>query len=142
MPYIWMAWGVATLIAQASGFEIPFRLLTDRHRQQIMSASYSIQITPKGPLPAFYCIAEHLWGTGCDVDSDGDCTGSDDRHWTELTLSLRGTSEERIDIDPLSFMPLTLVIRSAHAILCQRVADYIVSVSGGTIGTVANVKTV
>uniref|UniRef100_A0A7C2AXC1 Uncharacterized protein n=1 Tax=Pseudomonas graminis TaxID=158627 RepID=A0A7C2AXC1_9PSED len=107
-----------------------------------MSTCYSIQITPERPLPAFYCIAEHLWGTGCDVDSDGDCAGSDDHQWTELTLSLRGTSGERIDIDPLSLMPLTLVIRSSHATLCQRVADYIVSVSGGTIGAVANVNTV
>jgi hypothetical protein len=107
-----------------------------------MSTHYSIQITPEGPLPAFYCIAEHLWGTGCDVDSDGDCTGSDDHQWTELTLSLRGTSGERLDIDPISLMPLTLVIRSSHAILCQRAADYIVSVSGGSIGAAANVKTV
>lgn len=126
----------------ASGSEIPFLLLTDRRGQQIMSTCYSIQITPERPLPAFYCIAEHLWGTGCDVDSDGDCAGSDDRQWTELTLSLRGISGERIDIDPLSLMPLTLVIRSSHATLCQRAADYIVSVSGGTIGAAVNVKTV
>lgn len=58
------------------------------------------------------------------------------------TVGVRGTSEERIDIDPLSLKPLTLAICSSHATLCQRTADYIVSVSGGTIGAVANVKTV
>jgi hypothetical protein len=132
----------ATLIAQASDREIPFLSLTDRRSQQIMSTCYSVQLTPEGPLPDFYCIAEHLWGAGCNVDSDGDCTGSDRRQWTELTLSLRGTSGERIDIDQLSLMPLTLVIRSSHAILCQRVADYIVSVSGGIIRAVATFKAV
>lgn len=106
-----------------------------------MTTYYSIQITPGGPLPAFYCIAEHLWGRGCDVDSDGDCADPDDRQWTELTLSLRGTSGERLDIDPLSLKPLTLVIRSSHASLCQRAADYVISVSGGSIGAVLLVKT-
>lgn len=126
----------------ASGSEIPFALLTDMHGQQIMSTCYSIQITPERPLPAFNCIAEHLWGTGCNVDSDGDCASPEDRQWTELTLSLRGTSGERIDIDLLSLMPLTLVIRSSHPTLCQRAADYIVSVSGGTIGAAVNIETV
>ena len=112
------------------------------HSQKIMPTCYSIQITPEGPLPAFYCIAEHLWGAGCDVDSDGDCISPDDRQWTELTLSLRGTSGERLDIDPLSIMPLTLVIRSARAVLCQRAADYIGSVSGGSVGAALNVETI
>ena len=134
--------GAETLIAQASGSKISFQLLTPRRSLQIMSTCYSVQITPEGLLPDFYSIAEHLWGVGCNVDSDGDCAGSDHRLWTELTLSLRGTSGERIDIDPLSLMPLTLVIRSSHATLCQRVADYIVSVSGGIIGAVATFKAV
>ncbi|MCS4249970.1 hypothetical protein [Pseudomonas sp. BIGb0164] len=122
--------GAATLIAQASGSKLPFLLRTRRRSLQTMSTCYSVQITPEGLLPDFYSIAEHLWGIGCNVDSEGDCTRSDRRQWTELTLSLRGTSGERIDIDPLSLKPLTLVIRSSHATLCQRVADYIVSVSG------------
>ncbi|RBH55835.1 hypothetical protein C3F00_017345 [Pseudomonas sp. MWU13-2860] len=105
-----------------------------------MRSHYSIQITPAGPLPAFYSIAEHLWGTGCDVDSDGDCTALDDRHWTELTLSLRGTPGERLDIDPLSISPLALVIRSSRAALCRKAADFIVSVSGGSIGATVNVE--
>lgn len=106
-----------------------------------MPSHHSIQITPAGPLPDFYSIAEHLWGTGCDVDSDGDCTASDDHQWTELTLSLRSTPEERLDIDPLSIMPLALVVRSSRAALCQRAADFIVSVSGGSIGATVDVET-
>jgi hypothetical protein len=108
--------------------------------QEFVSSHYSIEIKPAGPLPDFYSIAEHLWGTGCDVDSDGDCIASDDRQWTELTLSLRATPGERLDIDPISIMPLALVIRASQAALCQRAADFIVSVSGGSVGATVNVE--
>ena len=69
----------------------------------------------------------------CDIDSDGNCTGPENQLWTELTLSLRGSATERLDIDPLSLNPLVLVIRSSQAVLCQRAAGFIVSISGGLL---------
>ncbi|CRM21936.1 MULTISPECIES: aspartate/glutamate racemase family protein [Pseudomonas] len=98
-----------------------------------MPSHYSIKITPACLLPDFHSIAEHLWGAGCNIDSDGDCSTPEDRHWTELTLILRSYPNERIDIDPVSTAPLTLDIRSSNADLCQRAADFILSVSGGFV---------
>ncbi|MFL1386167.1 aspartate/glutamate racemase family protein [Pseudomonas tritici] len=95
-----------------------------------MPSHYSIKITPASLLPDFRSIAEHVWGAGCNIDSDGDCSTPEDRHWTELTLILRSCPSERIDIDPVSTAPLTLEIRASNADLCQRAADFILSVSG------------
>ncbi len=86
-----------------------------------------------GPRPAFYRIAEHLWGAGCHVDSDGDSRTADDAQWTELTLILRDSSQQRLDIDPLSLAPLVLLIRASQADLGERAAYFIQSVAGGTL---------
>lgn len=98
-----------------------------------MDIEHTIKITLPGPRPEFYRIAEHLWGMNCDIDSDGDCVTPDDQQWTELTLSLRASPTERLDIDPFSLSPLVLVIRSRQALLCQKAAEFIVSFSGGLI---------
>ncbi|MBS7561901.1 hypothetical protein DMX09_16080 [Pseudomonas protegens] len=86
-----------------------------------------------GPRPAFYRVAEHLWGAGCNVDSDGDSRTADDEQWTELTLILRDSSQQRLDIDPLSLAPLVLLIRASQAGLGERAAHFIQSVAGGTL---------
>jgi hypothetical protein len=94
---------------------------------------YSLQIIAPGPRPPYSQVAEHLWGAGCDIDSDGNSVVPDDRQWTELTVCLRSSPEQRVDIDPLSNDPLILVVRSSDISLCQQTADFIVSVSGGEI---------
>src|SRR5688572_13636966 len=48
-----------------------------------MSNDHAVQIKAPGPRPEFYRIAEHLWGAGCNVDSDGDSCSPDDHDWTE-----------------------------------------------------------
>lgn len=63
----------------------------------MITNDYFVQITPEGPLPACYLVAEHLWGPGCNIDSDGDSKTPDDRHWTELTLTLRTEPGLRVD---------------------------------------------
>lgn len=99
-----------------------------------MSTDYFIEISPEGPLPAYYLVAEHLWGPGCNIDSDGDSKPPDDRHWTELTLTLRTTPGLRVDVDPVSINPLVLVVRSENEAVCVSTASYIISVAGGSIG--------
>ena len=95
--------------------------------------NHSIHLKGLGPRPAYYLIAEHLWGAGCDIDSDGNSSSSEDSEWTELTLSLRGESGQHLEIDPLPSQPLVLVVRSSQETLARRAAEFIVSVSGGTL---------
>ena len=79
------------------------------------------------------CIRDSLWGAGCNVDSDGDSRTADDDQWTELTLILRNSSQQRLDIEPLSLAPLVLLIRASQADLGQKAAQFIQSVAGGTL---------
>ncbi|MCL9657691.1 hypothetical protein [Pseudomonas protegens] len=99
----------------------------------LMPSAPSLLLHHPGPRPAFYRVAEHLWGAGCNVDSDGDSRTPDDEQWTELTLILRASPEQRLDIDPLSREPLVLLIRASAADLGARAAHFIQSVAGGTL---------
>ncbi|WP_025131369.1 hypothetical protein [Pseudomonas sp. PH1b] len=98
-----------------------------------MSIQHSLLLHDPGPRPAYYRVAEHLWGTGCNVDSDGDSRTPDDEQWTELPLRLRDASEQRLDIDPLSLVPLVLIIRASQAALAEKAAHFIQSAAGGTL---------
>jgi hypothetical protein len=98
-----------------------------------MSTDHVIHIKTPGPRPPFIRIAEYLWGTGCDVDSDGNSRTPDDREWTELSLVLRADVGQRIDIDPVSVEPLVLLVRSPQESLSMRVAEFIASYSGGAL---------
>ncbi|TBO27462.1 hypothetical protein EYS42_16810 [Aquabacterium lacunae] len=98
-----------------------------------MPAQFELHIVAPGPRPAYYKVAEHLWGTGCDFDSDGDSAQPDDPSWTELTVTLRGQSSERVDIDPVSLQPLVLKVRAAHVALCRRAAAFVASYAGGSV---------
>jgi len=81
-------------------------------------------------------VAEHLWGIGCNVDSDGNSQTSEDTQWTELTIELRGATEQRFDIDPISNDPLVLQVRAQSIPLAQEVAKFIASYSGGEVQNV------
>lgn len=94
-----------------------------------MPSPHALLLQQPGPRPAFYRVAEHLWGAGCNVDSDGDSRTTDDDQWTELTLILRNSSH----IEPLSLTPLVLLIRASQADLGQKAAQFIQSVAGGTL---------
>jgi len=94
---------------------------------------YTIHLKGLGPRPAYYLIAEQLWGAGRDIDSDGNSSSSEDTEWTELTLSLRGEDRQHLEIDPLPSQPLVLAVRSSQESLARRAAEFIVSVSGGSL---------
>ncbi|KAF0864437.1 hypothetical protein [Pseudomonas sp. LD120] len=100
-----------------------------------MPSAHTLLLHHPGPRPGFCRVAEHLWGAGCNVDSDGDSRTPDDEQWTELTLRLRDSSEQRLDIDPLSQAPLVLRIRASEAELGTRAAHFIQSVAGGILQT-------
>lgn len=98
-----------------------------------MSRDYRINIAEPGPRPPYYRVAEHLWGVGCNIDSDGNSQAPEDTQWTALTVELRGATEQRVDIDPLSTEPLILQVRAPSMQLAQEVAKFIVECSGGKV---------
>jgi hypothetical protein len=95
---------------------------------------YIIHLREPGPRPAYYLVAHHLWGAGCNIDSDGNSATREDTNWTELSLFLRGAPpSEQVHVDPVSELPLVLNIWSPSGELCNRVAKYLVSTSGGVL---------
>ena len=103
-----------------------------------MVSDHVLYLRNPGPRPAYYFLAEHLWGVGCNIDSDGNSDTPEDNGWTELSLFLRGApSLEQVDIDPISESPLVLKIQSPSQVLCERVAQYLANTAGGTIESAA-----
>ena len=91
---------------------------------------FRFRIRNPGPRPPFATVAEHLWGTGVDFDSDGDSRTPDDPNWTELTV-IRRDARERIDIDPVEEAPLTLQVVSESRELGLQAATFLAHVTGG-----------
>jgi len=95
---------------------------------------YCIYLIAPGPRPFFGDVAEHLWGSDCDYDSDGNDDQAPPDGWTELTVALRPECEQRVDIDPLNGLePLVLVIRSGHEELARKAALFLQSQAGGEL---------
>jgi hypothetical protein len=97
-----------------------------------MKVTYYV-VSP-GPRPPFAEVAKELWGSA-DFDSDGNSSGPSDTKWTELTVILRPTYAQRVDIDPVSDDPLVLKVESASAELAERAARFIALCSEGTLTT-------
>ena len=66
---------------------------------------YAFHLSEPGPRPPYYAVAEHLWGPGCNIDSDGDSFPRDASNWTELTIVLRSGFGRRVDVDPANDAP-------------------------------------
>jgi|SRR5687768_14211436 hypothetical protein len=99
---------------------------------------YCIYLIAPGSRPSSHDVAEHLWGQGCDYDSDGNADQPESVSWTELTAALRPDCEQRIDVDPLDDRePLVLVIRSEHEPLARRAAIFLQSSAGGELSDTA-----
>ena len=93
-----------------------------------------IYLIAPGPRPFSGDVAEHLWGPGCNYDSDGNDDQVPPDGWTELTVSLRPDCEQRVDIDPLDDRePLILVIRSDDEELARKAAIFLRSEAGGEL---------
>ena len=99
-----------------------------------MNREYKLRLRSPGPRPAYFLVADHLWGESCNIDSDGNSRNPEDTNWTELSLFLRDApSSEQVHVDPLSEEPLVLEIRSPSQVLCERVAGFLLAKSGGSI---------
>ena len=84
--------------------------------------------------PPYGWVADHLWGSEANIDSDGNSRTPDDTQWTELSLILRGSEgEAEIHIDPVAVSPLVLKIRSPDAGLAERTAIFLSDQTTGTI---------
>jgi hypothetical protein len=87
-----------------------------------------------GPRPPYFTVGQYLWGTGCDVDSDGDSDTPASDTWTELTLTRRPAYAERVDVEPVEGRnPLTLRIRSTTENLARRTAAFLHDSCGGEL---------
>ena len=89
------------------------------------TSTHVVHISAAGRRPAYWKLAAHLWGAGCNIDSDGNSRTPDDEEWTELTLCLRGTPGQVVSADPLVDEPSTLAVRSADPVLAQKVAAFL-----------------
>src|SRR5262245_3654653 len=95
---------------------------------------HTLYLIAPGPRPFFNNVAQHLWGPGCDCDSDGNADHAGFDGWTELTVALRPDCQQRVDIDPLDDRePLILVIRSEHEALALAAANFLRSEAGGVL---------
>ena len=96
---------------------------------------HTLYIIRPGPRPPFGELAEHLWGAGCNINSDGDSADPWDVGWTELTVELRdgGTVDDRVDVDPVSEEPLVLKVQSRSSDLVHRAAEFLARATSGVI---------
>jgi hypothetical protein len=93
---------------------------------------HSFLIVAPGPRPPFYSVAEHLWGEGCDVDSDGDSSAPGARDWTELAIALRPALEEWVEIEPVGGLSrLALRVKSNSLKLAEKAARFLAKYTGG-----------
>jgi uncharacterized protein (DUF58 family) len=103
-----------------------------------MTNEHVLYVRNPGPRPAFCLVAEHLWGVGCNFDSEGNSRTPLDTEWVELYVALRGTGmAELVQIEAVSESPLVLAVRSSRQDLCTRAAEYLASKTGGKIAAAA-----
>ena len=69
-----------------------------------------VEIEIIGPMPAYYKIADHIWGVDADIDSDGNSETAESTDWNELTIILRSDREQRIDIETISSKENSLLL--------------------------------
>ena len=101
----------------------------------------SFLLIDPGPRPPYYKLAEHLWGSGCDYDSDGNSGHPEAHDWTELTVSLRAArwqqdvdDHDRVDVHPVGAgEPLVLAIVSDQEELARRAAVFLHREAGGEL---------
>jgi hypothetical protein len=124
----------------AGAFDVPIAQLADARRNRENAAVsrrpplHGFYLVNPGPRPSYVEVADHLWGEGCNIDSDGDSDPRDATDWTELTLILRPDLEERVDVDPIEgAVPLTLWIRSDDEALAARTATFLAARTGGEL---------
>jgi hypothetical protein len=93
-----------------------------------------------GPRPPYREVAHHLWGEGCDVDSDGNSEPDPATpDWTELTVILRPGETQRIDVDPIvdeehgQIRPLILIVTSQNEALARKAAHFLRDRCGGRL---------
>lgn len=84
----------------------------------------------------FWHLAIFLWGGETDFDSDGNSANPVDGEWTELTLSNRMDTTQRIDIDPKNADPLILKIVGTTQSLAAQAAYYLAAVTNGKVSEV------
>ncbi|MCW5300534.1 hypothetical protein DXT88_20395 [Herbaspirillum lusitanum] len=99
-----------------------------------MHDDFFLYLESPGDRPAYYKIADFLWGKAANIDSDGDSSHPDDTQWTEVSLILRsGNKQDQVHVDLVSVTPLVLKIRSPDSEITKRVAAYLQEVAGGVV---------
>jgi len=103
------------------------------HIDPIRRGDVVVRVECRGRRPSLNELVRMLWGSGADVDSDGNATSPDDQNWTELTVENRQIRRSRVDVDPVSEQPLVLEVRADNEDLAHQVARLIAEFSGGSV---------
>ena len=117
-----------------------YRDIYDAMESVTRYTTYEYFLVDPGPRPPYWEVAYHLWGHGCDFDSDGNSEPDPATvEWTELTLELRSEKDQRIDIDPIldedfaPLLPLVLMITSEVSELAEKTALFLHNHCGGRL---------
>jgi hypothetical protein len=83
--------------------------------------------------PDFRCFIDLLYGSGRNVDTDGDCNVVHDRLWTWLYISDRESNDPRVEIVASESDPEDFSVISDSPELEELVALYLFLTSGESI---------
>jgi hypothetical protein len=98
-----------------------------------MSYRFRLLVEVTGPRPPYGAVIDHIWGSGVDVDSDGDSRSPEDREWTDLWVAKRPECTEIVSVMPESESPLVLAVESDSIELAQGAAAFIAQEANGRI---------
>jgi hypothetical protein len=99
---------------------------------------YTIYVTTPGERPDFRLVQAFLWGDERNVDSEGNAASPASRTWTELTLQLRESPSEWVDIAEYKLHPLTLKVCSENRHIAARTAYLLAKHTGGKVSVTAS----
>jgi hypothetical protein len=100
---------------------------------ELVAGRFEFLVEIHGPRPPYGRVAEQLWGTGVDFDSDGNSASAEDPNWTELTVIRRPEHIDRVDVDPVSESPLVLRVSSPSRDLALLVATFLADEAEGRL---------
>ncbi|QPB83498.1 hypothetical protein CWC22_011065 [Pseudoalteromonas rubra] len=90
-----------------------------------MSRMVEVEIEIIGPMPAYYKIADDIWGEDADIDSDGNSETAESTDWSELTIILRSDQDQRIDIDTIPGKEHFLLLCASSKELSESVMQFL-----------------
>lgn len=89
------------------------------------TGEYTYVAAVVGDLPPYWQVAEALWGTGVDFDSDGDAAHRNATDWRELTIALRPHCNDRLEIDAMEGSHDMILLRASSQEILRRAVAFL-----------------